>query len=284
MLFGHAGTAPADCLTSCCSHRALTDADIELMVGNKLGQTPLHLAACFGSREVADWLLTCKADVNVTDKGGETALHHAARTSKLNVVKLLLGDYRTDLLVKNSAGQSACDLAEDCCPLSTCQHEAIESLLKERMKKDAARREASRPKGLAALPIGTVVTVSGLASATQHNGKQGTVLEWNDSTQRFVVELDEGAHALRTLFSRAVPRSTCYVPCRVSFPTPLPFVSVAHLGCLLWRRRYAGPQRSEPGSSQESQAEAGRQAGRQHISLRHGRDSVLSQIVRGPHF
>ena len=41
-------------------------------------------------------------------------------------------------------------------------------------------------------PAGTVVTVTGLKNAAQHNGKRGTVRTFSEEKGRYVVRLDDG--------------------------------------------------------------------------------------------
>ena len=170
----------------------LTDSShIDINSQNKLGQTPLHLASWWGKQQVADWLVNCKADLNARDSSGETPLHHAARNSRDGLIGLLC-DSGAATRITSQAGQTPFDVADECCPLSTCRHEACAVLLKEYGEKEAQTEAANRPMGLAALPVGTVVTVSGLTSATQHNGKKGAIVSWNEEKGRFLVEMDQG--------------------------------------------------------------------------------------------
>ncbi|HYL85379.1 MAG TPA: ankyrin repeat domain-containing protein, partial [Candidatus Angelobacter sp.] len=41
------------------------------------GQTPLHLAACWGRKDIAELLLASGADVNPKDNTGATPLYYA---------------------------------------------------------------------------------------------------------------------------------------------------------------------------------------------------------------
>ena len=50
------------------------------------GETPLHMAAETGQRDVAEWLLGHKADINARDGDRRTPLHIAAMKGKKNVV------------------------------------------------------------------------------------------------------------------------------------------------------------------------------------------------------
>jgi tetratricopeptide (TPR) repeat protein len=179
-----------DCL------QLLLDADADVNATNSSGQAPLHLAAWYGKDDAVEWLLARKADVNAQDAGGETALHHATRNSRLSTCRALL-EAGCKALTKSSSGQMAFNIADDCCPLSTCKHDDIADLLDPWMEKEATAAEAaaaaeSSVVGLAKIPKGTVVTVKGLQSATEHNGKQGQVEDYVEERGRFMVELDEG--------------------------------------------------------------------------------------------
>ena len=57
---------------------------------DEAGETPLHLAARAGHKEIVEFLLTRKADVNVRDNDGDTPLHLAARMGEKDVAELLL--------------------------------------------------------------------------------------------------------------------------------------------------------------------------------------------------
>jgi hypothetical protein len=56
------------------------------------GQTPLHMAAFNGHKDVAEFLLANKADVNARAKNGSTPLHLAAAKGNKDVVELLLAN------------------------------------------------------------------------------------------------------------------------------------------------------------------------------------------------
>ena len=63
-------------------------ADVNARTG--ANTTPLHIAADFGHRDVAALLLANKADVNARDGGGETPLYAAALSGHADVAELLL--------------------------------------------------------------------------------------------------------------------------------------------------------------------------------------------------
>jgi ankyrin repeat protein len=75
-------------------HRAVA----ELLLSNKAevnakdnyGQTPLHYAAQYGRKDVAELLLSNKADVNAITKSRVTPLHMAAQQGYLEMAELLL--------------------------------------------------------------------------------------------------------------------------------------------------------------------------------------------------
>jgi len=54
------------------------------------GQTPLHVAAFSGHKDVAEFLLANKADANAKAKNGATPLHLAAAKGNSDIVELLL--------------------------------------------------------------------------------------------------------------------------------------------------------------------------------------------------
>ena len=58
---------------------------------DKYGETPLHLASCYGHTESVKLLLAMPGvDVNARDLYGRTPLHLASRKSHAEVVKLLI--------------------------------------------------------------------------------------------------------------------------------------------------------------------------------------------------
>ncbi|MCA9127106.1 MAG: ankyrin repeat domain-containing protein [Planctomycetales bacterium] len=74
------------------------------------GYTPLHIAAVFGQRAAAEFLLSHNADVSLTDKHGNTALHMAVFLGHTDVVRALLA-HGADPLARNRDGFSSIDCA-----------------------------------------------------------------------------------------------------------------------------------------------------------------------------
>uniref|UniRef100_A0A8B9K9A5 Nuclear factor of kappa light polypeptide gene enhancer in B-cells 1 n=1 Tax=Astyanax mexicanus TaxID=7994 RepID=A0A8B9K9A5_ASTMX len=78
-----------------------------------LSQTPLHLAVVTQQKEAAEVLLTARADVALTDRNGNTALHLAAQQKEGEMVRLLL--HHDNMLemtsVPNTAGLCPLHLA-----------------------------------------------------------------------------------------------------------------------------------------------------------------------------
>lgn len=94
------------------------------------GWTPLHLAAYFGHRDVAEYLIKNGANVNVVNDAGDTPLHKAAYTAREELVLLLLSN-NADVFIKNAEGKTARDFADG----------DIKKLLKAVEKVDLQKRE-----------------------------------------------------------------------------------------------------------------------------------------------
>jgi ankyrin repeat protein len=76
------------------------------------GETPLHLAARLGHRQVAELLLTHGADVNARDSSKLTPLHWAASYARADVVALLLA-HKADRGAKSWDGKTPWDYAQE---------------------------------------------------------------------------------------------------------------------------------------------------------------------------
>lgn len=72
---------------------------------DKLDRTPLHGAATQGQREVVEWLLVNRAEVNAKDNNGSTALHLAARKGDQAVATLLLTN-KAEVNAKDNNGST----------------------------------------------------------------------------------------------------------------------------------------------------------------------------------
>ena len=77
---------------------------------DQTGWTPLHSAAAGGHKEIAEFLLANKADVNARANDGATPLHLAAEKGYADVVSLLL-DHGADVSVKAKGGTTALHMA-----------------------------------------------------------------------------------------------------------------------------------------------------------------------------
>lgn len=73
---------------------ALVNANPSLVssADEQYGQTPLHIAVFNGHKDVAEFLLAHKADVNAKSKNGSTPLHLAAAKGDKEIVELLLAN------------------------------------------------------------------------------------------------------------------------------------------------------------------------------------------------
>lgn len=70
-----------------------------------INQTPLHIAAQYGSTEFAAALINFGADLDVQDNQGDSPLHLAMANLKFNTAKVLLKN-GADPSVRNNAGQT----------------------------------------------------------------------------------------------------------------------------------------------------------------------------------
>jgi ankyrin repeat protein len=83
---------------------------------NKLGMTPLCLVASSftlkpGLDKVVQLLLNANADMKIPDKDGNTPLHHAAMNENLEILRLLLNE-GGDIHLANRKGVTVWDLAQ----------------------------------------------------------------------------------------------------------------------------------------------------------------------------
>ncbi|XP_049320598.1 caskin-2 isoform X1 [Astyanax mexicanus] len=100
---------------------------VALLEGNGRDNTPLHLAARNGHKDIIRLLLKSGIDINRTTKAG-TALHEAALYGKTEVVKLLL-DAGIDVNIRNTYTQTALDIVNQ---FTTCHASRdIKQLLRE---------------------------------------------------------------------------------------------------------------------------------------------------------
>jgi hypothetical protein len=106
------GIIAAACKGDLAKARALLKRNPQLVnAKGLLGLTPLHCAAQFGHRDVAELLLASGAKVNATDSDGETPLHWAARSGHKDIAELLLAS-GAEVNAKNHDGETPLHLAE----------------------------------------------------------------------------------------------------------------------------------------------------------------------------
>jgi ankyrin repeat protein len=79
---------------------------------NAWWETPLHIAASLGQREVAEVLLANGADVSARDSYFSTPLHRAALFGRNDVVELLIM-WDADVNARDEDGQTPLDRAAE---------------------------------------------------------------------------------------------------------------------------------------------------------------------------
>ena len=87
-------------------------ADANARSVNSMANTPLHAAAAGQQADVAVLLLENGADINATQHGGFTALHSAAQNGQIELVNLLLAR-GADPAAQTEGGRTARDFAAD---------------------------------------------------------------------------------------------------------------------------------------------------------------------------
>jgi len=109
------------------------------------GWTPLHLAAAYGHKDMAEFLLAQRADVNARDKIGGTPLHYAADRGYKHV---------TEVLLANQADVNAQQEYERFTPLHLAANngheDVVELLLANNAEVNAQDRCEVTPLGFAA--------------------------------------------------------------------------------------------------------------------------------------
>lgn len=91
--------------------RMLLDSGADVNASDKAGETPLTVAAKLGKTAVLKMLLDSRADVNAPGEGGETPLMVAARFGKTANVEFLLAA-GADVNVRTPGGETALLLAQ----------------------------------------------------------------------------------------------------------------------------------------------------------------------------
>jgi ankyrin repeat protein len=106
--------------------KALLKGNPELVFSSTegFGWTPLHMAALYGYKDVAELLLANKAEVNAKDKGGETPLHMAAMNGQKDVAELLLAN-KAEVNAKDRGGATPLHFA------AANNHKDVAELLRE---------------------------------------------------------------------------------------------------------------------------------------------------------
>jgi len=87
-------------------------APVNASSNNPLKVTPLHSAVAGSHFAVAELLLKCGADPNLRQNGGFTPLHAAAQNGQVDLLRMLLV-YGADLRIQSDDGKTALDMAKE---------------------------------------------------------------------------------------------------------------------------------------------------------------------------
>lgn len=99
----------------------------------KGGITPVMVCCLKGNSKLTRHLVSLRANLEITDDKGNTALHFAARSGSLDCVLAILESQTVDILCKNVDGKAAIDL--------TKSHEVKEAILKALSATEETRYE-----------------------------------------------------------------------------------------------------------------------------------------------
>jgi hypothetical protein len=128
------------------------------------GQTPLHVAAFNDHKDVAEFLLANKADVNAKAKNGSTPLHLAAAKGNKDIVELLLAN-KADINALDNEGWSPMHSA------TNWNQQGIADLLASKGGKDLpAPKQPPVPPGPAD------------KTTLRETGHEGDLTSYNDGT------------------------------------------------------------------------------------------------------
>lgn len=108
---------------------------VNVNANNMSQATPLHAAVMFRDEAIADRvvrsLLANGAELNATQNGGQTPLHHAVARGSLVLVKTLI-EFGADPFLKDEQGRSAQDLAQQL--LNSAEGNSSRAAIREAMK------------------------------------------------------------------------------------------------------------------------------------------------------
>ncbi len=170
--------------------KALLKADPALAVSkDQDGLTPLHWAALQGHKDVAELLLTNKADINARDKLGTTPLHAATIAGQKDVAELLLANH-ADVNARDNDRRTPLHYAA-----ANCQTAVAKLLLAAEADVNAKDKNGLTPLHWAAFKNCKAVVELLLANKAEVNAKDN--MGWTPIHRAIVLEFKDVVELLR---------------------------------------------------------------------------------------
>jgi len=161
----------------------LLRASVDINTPGQEGYTALHSAAAYGDNlQVATLLVANKADLDLKDDRGDTALQVAAAYGNLQEATLLVAN-KADLDLKDKDGDTALDLAEQFELRSAQDGDTALAFLREQRRVAQANKEQEAPRAVVALDA-DIQRISRLKQAEKWFQEHGVIEFFDDAVKQ----------------------------------------------------------------------------------------------------